>query len=107
MWRWFLSSREQKFPDTKLKKKKKSQKEKTENEAITGLFADFSSIGACSVLLCLWSSTLQSMRITTEMLGDNSAKMSKMQKLGELNRVEMTIDFVKVGKLLQYQLTLR
>lgn len=47
------------------------------------------------------------MRITTEMLGDNSAKMSKMQKLGELDRLEMTIDFVNVGKLLQYQLTLR
>lgn len=47
------------------------------------------------------------MRITTEMLEDNSVKMSKMQKLGELDRLKMTIGFVKVAKLLQYQLTLR
>lgn len=47
------------------------------------------------------------MRVTTEMLRDNFAKMSKMQNLGELDRLEMTIDFVKVGKLLQYHLTLR
>lgn len=66
-------------------------KAKIENETITGLFADFSSIRTCSLLLCLWSSTLQSMRITTEMLGDNFAKMSKMQNLGELDRLEMTV----------------
>lgn len=47
------------------------------------------------------------MRITTEMVGDNFAKMSKMQNLRGLDRLEMTIDFVKAGKLLRYHLTLR
>ena len=34
------------------------------------------------------------MRITTEMLGDNFAKMSKMQNLGELDRLEMTVSIL-------------
>ena len=46
------------------------------------------------------------MQITTAKPGDNFVKMSKMQNLGQLDRLEMTIDFVKVGKL-QYLLTLR